>query len=276
MNNLNLWVQEKLGSLSDLTIFEIKNPETLKTEVILSFEVFHGKLQIEFDFLFADNIKNNLDEVLTRLNLIKDLYPGYVLISKTDANDGKKLDALDLLTFNTTIELVDLRRDIDATSDVVPTLPDGLQFRLLDPIKELDLWYQLTIEGYSGAPEFRGFDFNYWKKLVLDESGALNPVIPADGVVVLELDGNPVGIFVMDRQEKSSLDGHSMTLGVLPQYRGRGFAELLMRWSLAYEASRGSVRSNLLVNSGNSAAMALYKKLGYTVDRLNTVVKKYN
>lgn len=56
-------------------------------------------------------------------------------------------------------------------------------------------------------------------------------------------------------------------LGVHPDFRRRGLAEAMLRWSLAWFREQGMRRGRLTVHTDNTAAIALYRKLGFTHQR---------
>jgi mycothiol synthase len=59
------------------------------------------------------------------------------------------------------------------------------------------------------------------------------------------------------------LVGYIGTVGVLPEYRGRGIAQALMRQTLLYIASQGMDSATLFVEDTNKPARALYEKMGW-------------
>ncbi|HWI65855.1 MAG TPA: ribosomal protein S18-alanine N-acetyltransferase [Symbiobacteriaceae bacterium] len=58
-------------------------------------------------------------------------------------------------------------------------------------------------------------------------------------------------------------DAHVTNVAVLPEYRGRGLGELLMRDLLDRAAARGAQRITLEVREKNTPAQSLYRKLGF-------------
>ena len=69
-------------------------------------------------------------------------------------------------------------------------------------------------------------------------------------------------------------DAHVTNVAVLPDYRGRGIGEQLMRELMARAAARGAQRITLEVRARNTTAQNLYRKLGY-VTRPGAVRKGY-
>jgi ribosomal protein S18 acetylase RimI-like enzyme len=57
--------------------------------------------------------------------------------------------------------------------------------------------------------------------------------------------------------------GYIGTVGVLPQYRGRGIAEALVKQTLAYLVGIGMHSATLFVEDRNTPARRLYDKLGW-------------
>jgi [ribosomal protein S18]-alanine N-acetyltransferase len=58
-------------------------------------------------------------------------------------------------------------------------------------------------------------------------------------------------------------DAHITNIAVLPEYRGRGLGERMMRELLARAHARGARRVTLEVRATNSPAQNLYEKLGF-------------
>jgi ribosomal protein S18 acetylase RimI-like enzyme len=56
-------------------------------------------------------------------------------------------------------------------------------------------------------------------------------------------------------------------LGVHADFRRRGLAEAMLRWSLAWFREQGMRRAKLAVHTDNTAAIALYRKLGFAHER---------
>jgi ribosomal-protein-alanine N-acetyltransferase len=56
---------------------------------------------------------------------------------------------------------------------------------------------------------------------------------------------------------------HVTNVGVLPEYRGLGIGELLMRSLMAAAKTRGAKKMTLEVRKSNYIAQNLYSKLGF-------------
>ncbi len=58
-------------------------------------------------------------------------------------------------------------------------------------------------------------------------------------------------------------EAHVTNVGVLPEYRGEGIGELLMRSLIAMAKNRGAKKMTLEVRKNNYVAQNLYSKLGF-------------
>lgn len=171
------------------------------------------------------------------------------------------------------INILELSRDLDNYSHPSSALDNKLTLRTLDVMAELELWYFLTINCYSSAPEFSGTDFETWKSRVITESNELKSYLDKDGVSVLEAEGTPVGFIVSGSQNLQELSGSIVAIGVVPEHRNKGYAQILVNLHLAREVQRGSKKSKVEVSSGNHAALSFYKKMGYGNDKLIRTLK---
>ena len=97
---------------------------------------------------------------------------------------------------------------------------------------------------------------------------------------VAEVDGRVVG-YVMSRVERGLSNhkplsvvkkGHIVSIAVLPEYRRRGIGRALMTHSLEGLREYGAEECYLEVRVSNTAAINLYKSLGFEMVR---VVKRY-
>ena len=79
----------------------------------------------------------------------------------------------------------------------------------------------------------------------------------------LLLDGERIiGYSIVDFRVEDEAELHN--IAIVPEYRGRGLASLLMDKMLADAGKRSVGVIFLEVRSGNTAARALYKKYGFT------------
>ncbi len=63
---------------------------------------------------------------------------------------------------------------------------------------------------------------------------------------------------------EGATEGHVSDIAVHPDYQRRGLGEAMMRWALARFRKDGQRSAALTVSTDNRAAIALYRKLGFT------------
>lgn len=63
-------------------------------------------------------------------------------------------------------------------------------------------------------------------------------------------------------------ESHVMNMCVLPDYRGKGYAKLMMRALQDASKERGADAMTLEVRTSNRAALRLYKDCGFTIQGL--------
>ena len=241
----------------------------------LTFEINHEKSSIIVG-ISSEFSEENVKEVRKIIEEIGSQWPKYQIFSKIDPHELEKLKNLDDIGFVDYISLIKMDRPIDPLVDVKLDNPPNITWRLLDINNELELWYSLVVSGYEGTPEFRGFSsFESWKKLIVDNDGNFLPDTIENGVIVLELNGEPIGNFAMAHQETETKQGWPSTFGINPAYRGRGYGEFLMKTYFYLEALRGSKTCTLIVSDQNLVALSLYKKLGYTSQGRVKIIKEY-
>lgn len=262
------WLKERLNSSPNSLYFKSDD------SVFLVFNFYDDKKQIHFDYLTSGE---NFPREFAANKIYETLqgYSDYELLTKVESDDNKKLSMMRELGFEDSFSVLKMKREMDKTVDIMPSMHPGLSYRFLDVYSELKLWYELTVTGYKGAPEFRGFTFDSWKNSLKDGNGELNLDEVENKVVVLELNSSPIGIFAMGGIDRKNNDGDVVVLGLNQDYRGKGYGELLMRLYFYYEVARGGETSNLYVSSENISALNLYRKLGYSMIQKVWTYQKY-
>lgn len=89
--------------------------------------------------------------------------------------------------------------------------------------------------------------------------------------LVAELGGTVIG-YVIGLLETRG-EGHIVSIGVHPNYRGRGVATALLNEVLSRFKAKGAKSAKLEVRVSNLPAINLYKKLGFRI--IGTVEKYY-
>jgi len=144
--------------------------------------------------------------------------------------------------------------------EALPELPAGVVIRQIDWATELRLWNRLLYDSFEEHYGFVRRSFEEWHELLLRQ----NEEIDRNGVFVLEADGTPAAILVMGTTRHALNGGHVNQVGVLKEFRGRGFGDLLLRWAIGYEAQRGRDTIALSVDTANhTGALRVYEKNGF-------------
>jgi ribosomal protein S18 acetylase RimI-like enzyme len=144
--------------------------------------------------------------------------------------------------------------NIEAECD--PKWPQGIGYRVFgDPEHDAATWAKLIIEAFGEAATPQGI------RAQLAEPGVSKAgyFFAVDRNTGREI-GTSRGRIDMVGGKKV---GYIGTVGVLPQYRGRGIAEALVKQTLAYLAGIGMHSATLFVEDRNTPARRLYDKLGW-------------
>jgi len=89
-----------------------------------------------------------------------------------------------------------------------------------------------------------------------------------DGWWLVEVDGAPAAVCILDESRAELGDGYVRTLGVAREFRGRGLAQNLLLRAFAYYRARGRAGVQLAVDSSSpTGADKLYRKVGMDVAR---------
>jgi|SRR3569832_147436 len=78
--------------------------------------------------------------------------------------------------------------------------------------------------------------------------------------LVIERDGQPAGRLYLDWREREAL---IVDVGFMPEHRGAGLGEAIVRWVAGLARERSLERVSLHVNLNNPRARKLYEKLGF-------------
>jgi len=160
------------------------------------------------------------------------------------------------LGFTRIRELWQMRRPLDAT---LPTLPagDGVRIRPFRPGEDDAAWLALNARAFADHPE----------------QGAMTPAdlgrrlsepwFDPDGFFLAELDGRMVG-FHWTKVHDNGI-GEVYVLGTDPAAQGRGLGRLLTLTGLHHLRRLGLDCVLLYVESDNTAAVAVYQRLGFAV-----------
>jgi mycothiol synthase len=137
-----------------------------------------------------------------------------------------------------------------------PVWPAGIGVRTFsDMDRDAIIWAQLIIEAFAETATPQGV-----------RAQIAEPGVSKEGYLfaVDHSTGREIGT---SRGRVDMVGGRPLgyigTVGVLPEYRGRGIAEALVKQTLVYLASVGMHSATLFVEDHNSPARRLYDKLGW-------------
>jgi ribosomal protein S18 acetylase RimI-like enzyme len=140
-------------------------------------------------------------------------------------------------------------------------LPAGVSVRSLDLTDGVEraLAHRLSEEPFV---EHHGYAPTSYEEFWV-RNRADNPIVDPTAWWIAEVDGTPAGLLIGDESRVDVNGGYVRSLGVLPQFRGRGAAKALLHTAFDAYAARGRVSVSLGVDSENTTgATALYESVG--------------
>jgi GNAT superfamily N-acetyltransferase len=94
--------------------------------------------------------------------------------------------------------------------------------------------------------------------------------------LVAENDSMTAGMITGQLVVSSAVGGYSILLEdlfVIPEYRTRGIASMLIRHLISWGKTKGAVRVQLVADNRNPAAMKLYKNAGFLSSNMRGLYK---
>ena len=126
---------------------------------------------------------------------------------------------------------------------------------------DVDLIVDLHRRGYAAEGDRYGEDFLRHVHHTVEEADI--PGRPASRVWFAELDGETVGCAALvDRGDRGQLRWVVLT----PETRGLGLGRKLLDAAMAHASAQGWTSVYLETTDGLETSMALYKRMGFTVD----------
>ncbi|WP_378145343.1 mycothiol synthase [Cnuibacter sp. UC19_7] len=152
--------------------------------------------------------------------------------------------------------LYQLRRELSEPGVDVPA-PDGYRLASFDAAGDLDDWVGLNAVVFRSHPE-QG-------RITADDVRARmrEDWFDAGDFLLLRQGGELAG-YIWLKIEPGDEVGEVYVVGVSPDHAGRGLGRFLTRAGLARLAERGVRHAALYVDGDNTAAMSLYRSLGFT------------
>jgi ribosomal protein S18 acetylase RimI-like enzyme len=95
--------------------------------------------------------------------------------------------------------------------------------------------------------------------------GWAEAIVDNNRLVHLLEDGSSRAAGLLHLRPEDATTGYVSELAVHPDFQRRGLGEALMRWSFPWFRQQGLQRAALTTSPDNERAIALYRKLGFTV-----------
>lgn len=180
-------------------------------------------------------------------------------------SDRALVDGLQAAGFECVRRFYRMRIDLAtaALPDVAPPLPDGAVLVNASTDDERRRLYAVQQESFADHWNHTPRSYDEYLEH-LDGKGGDDP----DGWWLLEVDGVPAAVCILDESRADLGDGYVRTLGVARDFRGRGLAQLLLTRAFLYYRERGRAGVQLGVDSSSpTGADKLYRKVGMAVTR---------
>lgn len=133
------------------------------------------------------------------------------------------------------------------------------QFGHFVPGRDESAWVQVNARAFAAHPEQGSITVAGLERLERE------PWFEAEDFLVARDGAGMVG-YCWLKVDESGPSGEIYALGVDPDRQGEGLGRRLLEAGLARLGSRGIHNALLYVESGNSAALALYRSLGFAAD----------
>lgn len=180
-------------------------------------------------------------------------------------NEPEYRDVLEAHGFGVIRRFWRMRWDVTGRSPDEPAAPPGVTKRVVSGEDDSRLFHRLFTESFAehfGSSHDQPYE--QWIAAIRGLDGR-----DPDRCWIVELDGEPVGMCIVDDSRAELGTGHVRTLGVLQSARGRGIGRWLLECAGADAVRRGLGGVTLGVDSGNeSGATELYESVGFEVARV--------
>ena len=160
-----------------------------------------------------------------------------------------------------------MRRDVDVDPPVQsPTIPAGFAARTFQPGDE-ESWLDLNRRAFDYHPEQ-----GRMTRTDLDERMAEPWWDPAGLILIFDDATGQLAASHWTKIEPDSPDvGEVYVVAVDPGHQGRGLGKVVTALGLAHLKAQGVIHIELYVEADNSAAVATYRRLGFTRESVDVM-----
>lgn len=160
--------------------------------------------------------------------------------------------------------------DLGPEHDRAPIAPEGVTRAVAVTDEERRLLHAVEQESFAEHFGFAPRPYDEFLAWGIDRRDAR-----PDLWWLASLDGQPVGLCVMDDSHADRSASHVRMLGVIPHARGRGIASWLLRSAFAQARAEGRRAVTLTVDSENSTgATALYESVGMRAENVIALYRR--
>jgi ribosomal protein S18 acetylase RimI-like enzyme len=176
-----------------------------------------------------------------------------------DAVDEAAVTALTGAGFALEHEVIEMTRELE-TPERPPAVPPGVTLRSFDEEQDAHAVHACLVAAFAGSHE-SVMPFERWRPWLTSD-----PAYDPEVVIVAQAGDAVAGV------AQCWVDGWVKDLAVMPDQRGRGLGEALMREAFVRLAARGVRRCGLKVDADNpTGAPRLYARLGMAELRRHAV-----
>ena len=194
--------------------------------------------------------------------------PDKKLWSYSAVGDSPLNELFEQLGYRTVRHSYRMRIDLDGQPPE-PDWPEGFSVHTMREGEERRV-YEVFNAAFADTWMFHPDPYDIWLHYMVEE-----PSFDRSLWFVAEYDGDLAGIVLSRAPENEPGLGWVRVLGVLPQYRQRGFGQALLRRAFGEFASRGFTTVGLGVDAENpTGAVRIYERAGMRVERTNLIFEK--
>lgn len=163
-------------------------------------------------------------------------------------------------------ELRQLRRPLNEADIAEPGWPAGVTVRTFTPGEDDAAWLAVNAAAFAHHPEQGSLT-----QRDLDDRKA-EPWFDPKGFFLAEKDGELVGFHWTKVHAEERL-GEVYVLGIRPDAQGGGLGKALTATGLRHLAAEGLPTAMLYVDADNTAALAVYERLGFVTHEVDLMYR---